>query len=230
MMPFKAMIGKPGPTGLATWRLLGSTINNSAGTKTVTATPNVGELIVIASFNTNSAYDTPTDNQGGTYTSVIDSVSFNGGTGTSRNNRFHVGNQLITSAVSTIFSATPFLTSQGGIAVFGITGMTKIGTAAVKQATHSLDNEGPSTPVVTFVDTPLSGNTILVTLGVMVNPAAMTPPSGFTEDLDTGWATGPTGAEAAHFNNYTGGSTITWGSGATGTGWGAIIVEFDTSP
>lgn len=234
MLPINIMRTRSGgssPTGLATWRLIGYNISGTSGSKAVTGVPAVGELIVIVSFNTNSAYNAPTDNQGGTYTAVSASVGFNGGTATNRTNRLHVANQLVTAAVSTTFTATTIATSQGGIAVFAVTGMTKVGDAAIRQIKTAFDNNtAPSTPTATFTSAPLSGNTVLAALGTMLNPASMTPPTGFTEGLDFGWTTGPTGCEVAYDNNYTGGSTVTYGSSGTGAGWGLMIIEFDTSP
>ena len=85
--------------GTATW-------NTTSGTKTVTATPAVGDLIVIVTANSGSTGTgfAPTDNNSsGTYTLVNTSVK-----ATSADTmQMWVRNALITSATSTVFTQAP---------------------------------------------------------------------------------------------------------------------------
>lgn len=73
----------------------------------------------------------------------------------------------------------------------------------------------------------LAANTKNVLLGVAANeanPAALTPPTSWTEDGDTGYATPTAGCETAHRDSGETLTTIAWG-GTSGTAWGAAVIE-----
>src|SRR5262249_36569936 len=84
------------------------------------------------------------------------------------------------------------------------------------------------TPAPVFGASALTGN---VTLGAVFNannPAAMTPPTSWTEQNDTGYNTPTTGQEYVSRDSGFTGTTITWGN-ASGSAFSAITVELDTT-
>src|SRR5690349_16960389 len=106
---------------MAAVTLLGSaTFNTSSGTKTVTATPAVGDLIVIITAHSgNTSASAPTDdNSSGTYTQI--------GSGavkaTSADQlRMWVRTAPIAAASSTVFTHAPGASSGGGLVVLKVT-------------------------------------------------------------------------------------------------------------
>ena len=112
---------------MAAVTVLGTTFNTTSGTHTVTATPAVGDQIVIVSASTgNVSAATPTDNQGGTYTTIVTAVR----SASADTMMIHVRNQLIQAASSTIFTHAPGASTGGGLCVLKATGMSRIGVAA----------------------------------------------------------------------------------------------------
>lgn len=223
---------------MAAVSLLGSTINTTAGAKTVTATPAVGDLIVIvlqASKATSASltFSAPTDdNSSGTYTLVGTSSFYCTDNATFRvYGAVYVRDSLIASASSTIFTMpAPVTDDGGGLAVLKITGMSKAGSSAIRQFKSATSGSG------TFSANPSTGTwtsarlTTNPTIGVVVNstnPAAMIPTSQFTELIDTGYTTPTTGFEIQSRNSGDTGSTMVW----TGVQsyWNCIGFELDAS-
>lgn len=223
--------------GGAAVSLLGSTINTTAGAKTVTATPAVGDLIVIvlqASKATAASltFSAPTDNNSsGTYTQV--------GTGSfycTDNSTFrvygavYVRDNLIASASSTIFTMpAPVTDDGGGLAVLKITGMSKAGSSAIRQVKADYVNTASTLDASTGLWTS-ARLTTNPTIGVVVNsanPAAMTPTPGFTELLDTGYATPTTGIEIQSRDSGDTGNSMVWTRAASY--WACIGVELDAT-
>lgn len=199
---------------MATWTEAGELWNTTAGNKTVTATPVANDLIVVvagatsASTPTISVSDNNTDGLG-TYSLI---VSGSGG-GTGGLVRIYVRNSLIGSATSTIFTATIGTDTGGGLTVMRLSGMTLVGSSAVRQFNgESTQTENP--PQIAFAVATLTANAAILACLCEDNPAALTPPTGFTETTDTGWATPTTGIEVCFANSGVTNSTYAWSGGA----------------
>lgn len=115
------------------------------------------------------------------------------------------------------------------IIVARLAGMTRTGLSAVRQFKTQNSGTSGTTPSVVLDAACLTGNPTVAAVGIGgVNPAAITEPSGWTEQADTGFASPAVGQEYATRDSGFTGTTVTWGSTAGGS-FGAIVVEFDTS-
>ena len=212
---------------------LGVTFNTTAGTKSVTTTPAVNDLIVIitGATSTGSADETtaPTDNNSsGTYSKVVVGVS---GSNLGRLIGW-VRTALISSAVSTVFTYNPLVGTNtgGGLQVLKITGMTNVDLAAIQQSAKQDSQTGGTTPAPVFA---AAVNTVNPVIGAVMNasnPAALTPRSSpaYTERTDVGYATPTTGLETMTINSGETATTITWG-GTSPTLFGDIVMELSTT-
>lgn len=206
--------------------LLGTpTFNTTSGTKTVTATPAVGDLVIIITAHSgNTSTAAPTDNKtGGTYTLVNTAVK-----ATSADTmKVWVRNNLITSATSTVFTHAPGTTTGGGLVVIDCQGGDKAGSSAIVQSAIQ-SNAAAGTPAPVFGATPNSANAIIGAVFNARNPAALTPRTNYTELYDSGYNTPATGLEVMADNSGETSATITWG-GSAGTVFASLVVELEAS-
>lgn len=142
-----------------------------------------------------------------------------------------VANQLV-GASPVAMTVTVAVSGGNGtgadIAVARVSGITKTGLGAIRQAAHT-DNTGTgTTPNVVFGAACLTENPVLVGVSNATNPATMTPPTNFTERGDVGFATPTHGFEWATRDSGHTSATVTWG-GASGSQWGAAGVEITTA-
>ena len=213
---------------MAAVSLLGITINTTAGAKTVTATPAVGDLILIFVVVSNdSTFSAPTDNQSGTYTqigSTLNNISTIYGA-------WYVRDALIPAATSTIFTlSNPGSDTGGGLAVIKVTGMTKAGSSAVRQSKIGGQGGSFATPVATgsWTSAKLTTNPVVGAVINSSNPAGLTATTSYNELLDTGFNTPTTGVEIQKIDSGDTTSTMSWGSGS-GSLWVCMGVELDAS-
>lgn len=209
--------------------LLGTaTFNTTSGSKTVTATPAVGDLIVIVVAHSGSTTSVaPTDNNsggGGTYTLVNTAVK-----ATSADTmQIWVRNNLITSATSTVFTQAPGTTTGGGLVVVDVQGMGKVGSASFRQSAIQSNQASGGTPAPVLGTTPRSYNPIIGAVFNASNPATLTPRTNYTEIADLGYNTPATGLEVMYRNSGETSATITWGS-TSGSAFASIAVELDST-
>lgn len=214
---------------MATVSLLGTaTFNTTSGTKTVTATPAVGDLIVIVTAHSgNTSAAAPTDNNSsGTYTLAETSVK-----ATSADTmRIFIRDSLIASATSTIFTHAPGASSGGGLVVLKVTGMSRTGASADKQSAKQDNQAAGGTPAPVLGTAVLTGNPVIGAVFNASNPAALTPRSSpaYTEAFDNGYNTPTTGLEVMYISSGETGTTITWG-GTSATAFGSLVLELDAS-
>lgn len=213
----------------ATVSILGTaTFNTTSGTKTVTATPAVGDLIVIVTANSGSTTTTaaPTDNNSGgagTYTLINTAVK-----ATSADTmQVWVRTALITSATSTVFTQAPGTTTGGGLVVLDVQGMGKVGSAAVVRSGIQSNQAAGGTPAPNLGAVPSITNAIIGAVFNATNPATMTPRSGYSEIADVGYNTPATGLEVMADNSGETSATITWGS-TSASAFASIALELDT--
>jgi len=208
--------------------LLGTpTFNTTSGTKTVTATPAVGDLVIIITAHTgNTSTAAPTDNNsggGGTYTLINSAVKAS----SADTMRVWVRNNLITSATSTVFTHAPGTTTGGGLVVIDCQGGDKAGSSAIVQSAIQ-SNAAAGTPAPVFGAAPNSQNAIIGAVFNARNPAALTPRTNYTELYDSGYNTPATGLEVMADNSGETSATITWG-GSAGTVFASLVVEVEAS-
>lgn len=211
----------------ATVTLLGTaTFNTSSGTKTVTATPAVGDLIVIVTANTGSTTTTaaPTDNNSsGTYTIINTAVK-----ATSADTmQIWVRNALIASATSTIFTQAPGTTSGGGLVVLKITGMSRTGASAFVRSAIQSNRAAGGTPAPVLAATPSTLNPIITAVFNASNPGNVTARANYTRVANLGYNTPASGLCVADRDSGETSATITWGS-TSASAFCSIAVEIDS--
>lgn len=139
-----------------------------------------------------------------------------------------VGGGLESPTARTVTLTFPASVSGTFWGVYRVSGMQRTGQGAVRQS--AIQNNGAiGTAAPVFPAACLTGNPVIAVFGNGSNPAAVTEPSGFTETIDTGYATPTSGFEAVFRNTGFTGSTLTWG-GASASAFGAMAVELDTRP
>jgi hypothetical protein len=218
----------------ATVRLLGSTWNTNNGTKSVTATPAVGELIVIItahSGNAGAADKQPTDNNNsGTYFLVTWQLK----NSSSDSMQIHIRNAQIGSAVSTVFTHAPGTTSGGGMVVLAVAGMdaAKVGNLAVRYVNSvgqwgGQSNQGAGgTPTPTLPAAASTTNPIIAAVFNASNPAGLTERSGYTEHVDLGYTFPTSGIAVMSINSGETASAIPYG-GFFASAFCSAVVELD---
>jgi hypothetical protein len=208
---------------------LGSSFTTTAGNKTVTATPAVGDLIVVVVANsgrTTAQAPTITDNNSsGTYTQVIAATK----NGSADSLWVFVRTALIGSASSTIFTMTQSGDTGGGFgSVLKVTGMTKVGAAAVRQSLQA-NNQSTGTPSVTLASAILTTNPAIgAVLTGQTGTTNTAPPTGWAEHDDAGYSTPSTGREVCSIDSGSTLTTVAW-TAATTSAFCALVVELDSS-
>lgn len=145
-----------------------------------------------------------------------------------------VAEQLVGASPSSMTVTVGGLTGDAGsgcnISVFRVSGMSRVGAAAVRQVSTD-DPNGVGTGAayaLGFGAATLTGNPIILGLANNSNPAGITPPSSFTEAHDIGYATPSAGLETCYRTNGTS-STYTFGSTSATVGVAGGI-ELDARP
>jgi len=206
---------------MATWTALGRAWTTTAGNKTVTATPAIGDLIIVIAGASGSGTQTcavTDDNSSGTYTA---SQSASRGVGPLNKLTTFYRDEFITAASSTIFTATITNDTGGGLAVFSLSGMYIAGVLA-RRSQNAQNNQAagtPSLPVGTGGFGPRDPGIGYVITGS--NSAANSaPPSGWTERYDQGYNNPTSGIEVVTIDSGFSGSTVDW-TAATPSSFGA---------
>ncbi len=219
---------------MATGTDAGGTWNTTAGNKQVVATPALNDLIVVvhgisgwASGDASTITDNNSDGLGA-YTRIGTATSpLSTGGGTACALWISVRNSLIGSASSTTFTATNTGDTGGGLTVLRFSGMSRTGSQAIKQSKgESSATENP--PTITFGATTDTANPVILACMGEDNPLALTPPTGFTEADDTGWATPTTGIEVCWDDAGNTATLFSWSGGAS-TDHNEVGLELDTS-
>lgn len=210
--------------------LLGSTFDTNSGTHTVTATPQQNDLIVIITACTgNTSTSPPTDNgtNGATYVAISGASALKN-TSADLLQAFVRPNFIQYKGVSTTFTHAPGASTGGGLAVYAIRGIAKVNTAAIRQAAAQANHASGSAPAPTFSSSVLTGNPVISAVFNGTNPPGLTAKSGYTRDLNTGYATPTTGIDTMSITSGETGTAITWGS-SSASAFSSIAIEFDMS-
>lgn len=213
---------------MATVTLLGSSFTTTAGNKTVTATPQVGDLIVVICANTGrTTAQLPTLNDNGPAPgySTIASSTFTKATSVDSGCAF-VRNNLIQSATSHTWTMTQATDTGGGLAVYAIRGCARTGTNAIKQAQVQNNGAAAGTPTVALGAAMLTGNVGIGAVFNATSPATMTPRAAWTENVDVGYATPTAGLETMSIASGETASSIAWG-GTSASAFAAVVIEIN---
>lgn len=128
------------------------------------------------------------------------------------------------SAMTVTFDGSGDTATGCVIQVASVSGMTLTGLQALRQKLE-VSNHAIGTPAPAFPGSCLTGNPTLGIIANATNPAGMTPPTSWTENSDTGYATPTLGAEYVSRDSGFTGTTVTWGSSSSA--YAAIIIELN---
>jgi hypothetical protein len=196
---------------LAVTRLGTATFDTNSGTKTVTATPAVGDLIVIITAHSgNTSAATPTDdNSSGTYTKI---TSATGQSSVDTVSAF-VRNSLIGAANSTVFTHAPGTSTGGGLGVIKITGMSRAGATAIVQSAIQNNQASGGTPTPVFGSAAKTANAVISAVMNATNPAGVSVRSSplYTARVSSGFLTPTTGIGVMSIDSGETGTSIAWG-------------------
>lgn len=203
--------------------------NNVASYASASFTPVVGDLLIVTagSSGTVTATATMTASANGiTFTQVLRSTK-----NTSLDSLYvFVANQLVPASPAAM-TVTLGLGADAGTgcitSVARVSGMSKTGTTAIRQSAKVDNVLGGTAPATTFGLSCLTGNPTTFSIATGVATGATTP-VGWTEQVDTTYAT-PTNGGGYHSRDsgFTG-TTITLGSTGNGA-CTAIALELDSS-
>lgn len=146
----------------------------------------------------------------------------------STNTFIYIAEQLA-AAVSqfiTINFGAAGVTALGG-SVERVAGMNRVGLDAMRQTDDDSGGTG-TTPQVDLPAPAIPTNPILLMVGNGSNPAALTPPPGWTETFDLGIGTPTLGYESAVRSGGFSGTAIDWAA-VSASAWRAIGIELDAS-
>lgn len=142
-----------------------------------------------------------------------------------------VSNALVSNTASQTVTIASGADAGAGsiISVYRVSGMTRVGAAAVRQQGGQSNQAATTTPAPAFAGAALTANCCLGAVANATNPAGLTQPSGWSEGSDAGYTTGAvTGLETAFRNSGETGTTITWAS-TSASMFASIIIELDIS-
>ena len=200
-------------------------------------TPAAGELIVFFAMGTGTtAVATASDSQGLSFQKVA-TVAWGGSA-----HRLYAWIAQILAANTAMTVTVDFVgdaTTGVCLAAYGVSGMTRTGTAAVRQAASQANQTAGGTPQPTFSVSTLSTNPILGAIANSSNPSGITEPAGFTEQAgtpatgtgtngDTGYNTPSAGLETIFVSSGQAITTLTWGS-TSATVFCSLAIELDAS-
>lgn len=203
----------------------GSTWSTTAGDKTLTATPVDDDLIVIVAASSGLAGGTTacSDNDGGTYTQVdTDRTGFS----TTGVLTVWVRTALITTAVSTIFTASQTGSSGGGLVVLRVAGMALTGASAVR-SNGGQSTVASGTPAPVLNQAPHARNPIITAVASGTNGGGTAVRTGYTDVAVSGYNTPATGIDVCYLPRGENSTTITWG-GAAPSQFASVAVELET--
>jgi len=236
MNPFEVLRMRPTAVQPGNGVLLAATPagGTQAGNQAVTFTVPAGALIVVHTAFTSGVTDhtsmTVTDNQGGTYTQIVQCKR---ATSTAvhacwiRDSAPPAGSLTVTGNVGTV------TTTGGAIEAWAITNRgdteaTKFGGAAGANYGFQSDQASGTTPNPSFISgAPSTNSIILGSIHCNSNASTMTQKAGWTEAGEVTYNTPATGAEFCHKNKGETSSSILWGASVS-SAYTSIVIEIKT--
>ena len=213
---------------MATITTAGNTWDTNAGNKTVTATPAVGDLIVIVASSSGLAGGTTAcsdDNSSGAYVQVdTDRTGFS----TTGVLTVWVRTTFIASASSTIFTASQGGSTGGGLVVLRIAGVRFLGASAVRSNGGQSSGTGGTAPAPVLSMTPVRNNPIITAVSNGTNGGGTTNRTGYTDVAVAGYNSPTTGLDVCWLNSCETTATLTWGGNSAST-FASVGIEIDAS-
>lgn len=142
----------------------------------------------------------------------------------------YVAEQFVgASPVSMTVSWAPADSATGTVIdVYAVSGMSRVGSAAVKQTASGFGGAS-STPSVSFGAACQTGNPTILAMANGTNPNGVTVPTGWSNvNAVVAYSSPTTGYQGDRRNSGFVGTSISWGS-ASASIWGAVGIELDTS-
>lgn len=218
---------------MATINSINGPTNSTSNAATYTSTsftPTAGDtLVFIGVFSeTTTTAPTMTDSLGESWT-LIGTATYNGSA-----NRLYcfIKDNIIGAspvAMTTTIDLGADAATGGRWAVNALRGHGgRTGSAAAKQFAKVDNQSSGGTPAVTFGSALDTNNATIGMVGNLSSPAGLTPPTGWSEFGDSGYATPTTGGEFVQRNSGSTATTVTWGS-TSATAFAACMVELDVS-
>jgi hypothetical protein len=208
----------------------GTTWNTTAGNKTYAAnSTQAGQLIVVVCANSGRTTANPptiTDNNDawGQYDLVTAATK-----NTSADTMWlYIRRHFTTVSTPTTVTMAQSGDTGGGLWVYRLTSMKRCGLAAVRQSGKQ-DNQAAGTPSITLGQAILTTNPVVGSVMTGSNSTANTaPPTGWAENVDTGYNTPATGRESTGISSGSTLTTVAW-TAATPSAFCSLVVEFDAS-
>jgi hypothetical protein len=206
----------------------GNAWTTAANSKTVTATPAVGDLIVVIASSSGLAGGTTAvtdDNSSGTYTQVdSDRTGFS----TTGVLTVWVRDQFIAAASSTVFTIAQVGSTGGGGVVLRVAGMQRLGSVSVRGNGGQSTGTAGTTPAPVLSVTPLTSNPIITAVSNGTAGGGTTARATYTDAAVTGYSSPATGLDVCYLNSGETTATITWGS-TTATTFASVAIELDAA-
>lgn len=145
-----------------------------------------------------------------------------------------ISSAAITVADSSAYPTVTFPTDPptgGTIHLIRLSGLNSLiaSTDWVRQVGQQANGAAAATPTVSLLTT-LPSSLLVGAVAAAANPAAQTPPSGWTELADSGHSLPARGLESAYkLPGDVATTSVTWGD-ASPTNFAAIVIEIDTAP
>lgn len=203
----------------------GVTFTTSSGTKTVTATPAVNDLIIIITAHSgNTSATAPTDdNNSGTYTILETAVKNSSGD----TMKCWARDTLIGSASSTVFTHAPGASTGGGLSVLFVSGMTLTGSSAKRGSGKEDNTAGGGTPTPVLSAAALTANPVITSL-FKSGTADTTDRTGYTRHSGNTYISPNTRLNVLGINSGETNSSLAYG-GTSAVEYCDLAVELDSS-
>lgn len=207
---------------LASHLIATTSTSNTTSYATGSFTPNIEDHLIVFVYATGTvATGSCTSSQGTTFTRVrVD--------GATDSLYVFIANELEAGLLQTVtFDCTGDAATGCVISVAAVSGGSNLGLNAIKQsATNTFAASG--TPQASFSSNADTANVTFAAIGNASNPAAITPPTNWTERADTGYNTPTTGFEYSSRDSGFTSTTITAGSTSASAGQ-ITIVEYQVA-
>lgn len=230
----KTVLRGPAPPGAAsvTFAISTASTTNATSYATGSFTPASGDLLQVDVVATGTVDTTPylVDSTGEITSFTLAGSSVKASSVDTTYSFFSDSATTSATARTITFNCPAAAASGAVVTVYRVT-LTggRVGSFAIKQVASQSNQAAASTPAPVFGSAVTSANAVIGVVGNATNPATMTPPTGFVEDADNGYATPTTGSETVHSASGFTGTTVTWGS-TSASAFDDFATEIDSSP
>lgn len=210
-----------------TVNFLGATWTTTSGNKTITGTPQVGDLLVVIAGGSGglTVSTNCVDDQGGTYSKVISANR----TTTLGELAIYVRNQIVTANVLHTITLSQAVADGGGGVLLGVTNMSATGSSAVRgSGAMSNTAAGVNSAPVLSAGVPLAKNPI-ISADMVGSSNYSGIRSGYTQQYQNGYTTPTNTIQVISRDSGETSGTISWG-GSPGVGQHCSVAVELTAP